>query len=340
MEGSLSTGWWHRFKTRHPELTCRKGESLSRARMGATNRRTLDKYYDKLEETLTKNGIFNSPGQIFNTDECGFPLDHKTGKIVTRLGQKHTYHVMSGDKSQITVMTCVCASGYALPPMVIFDRRGLNPTWTEGEVPGSRYGLNQTGWIDSSLFQGWYEEVFLKFVPAMRPVLLLLDGHSSHYNPEVIKKAAEDNIIIFCLPPNTTNLVQPLDRVCFSSLKRCWHEECASYAQSHPGKVITRAQFCQVFSLAWTRSVNIKNILASFKVTGIQPFSRFEVPLQDGVEKEEYISTTVAFLPFFSPSSKERSRPEIQVDSCTSPQNCPVFPTVVIPQLVKSATKE
>ena len=39
---------------------------------------------------------------------------------------------------------------YALPPMVI----GLNPQWTEEEVPATRYGFNETGWIDSNLFDG------------------------------------------------------------------------------------------------------------------------------------------------------------------------------------------
>ena len=168
-------------------ITSRKGESLSQVRMAASSQKVLDKYYDKLEETLKMNNILRKPGQIFNCDETGFPLDHKTGKVVTRRGQKHTYTITSGNKTQITVMACVSAAGYALPHMVIFDRKGLNPDWTEGEVPGTRYGLNESGWIDSNLFDGWYQEVFLTFIPAVRPVILLLDGHSSHYNPAVIK---------------------------------------------------------------------------------------------------------------------------------------------------------
>ena len=212
----LSTGWWTRFQKRHLGITSRKGESLSQVRMAASSQKVLDKYYDKLEETLKMNNILRKPGHIFNCDETGFPLDHKTGKVVTRRGQKHTYTITSGNKTQITVMACVSAAGYALLPMIIFDRKGLNPDWTEGEVPGARYSLNESGWIDSNLFDGWYQEVFLKFIPAVRPFVLLLDGHSSHYNQTVIKRAAEDNLVIFCLPPATTHLTQPLDRVCFS----------------------------------------------------------------------------------------------------------------------------
>ena len=105
----------------------------------------------------------------------------------------------------------------------------------------------------------------------------LLDGHSSHYNPAVIKQIK--NIVILCLPPNTTHIMQPLDRVCFGAVKQFWNEEFHSYMQQHPGKVIRRGQFCQVFRLAWMRRMIMKNIFASFKTTGIQPFNKLAIAL-------------------------------------------------------------
>ena len=44
-----------------------------------------------------------------------------------------------------------------------------------------------------------------------RPILLLLDGHSSHFDPETIRCAKDHDVIIFCLPPHTTHEAQPLD---------------------------------------------------------------------------------------------------------------------------------
>ena len=300
----LSTGWWSRFKKRHPELTARRAESLSKARMAASSRKMLDTYYDKLQETLTENELMHKPGHIFNCDESGFPLDHKTGRVVTRRGQRHTYTITSGNKTNITVMACVSAAGYALPPMIIFDRKGLNPEWTDGEVPGSRYGLSETGWIDSSLFEGWFNQVFLKCIPPDRPVLLLLDGHSSHYNPAVVKCAARENIIVFCLPPNTTHLIQPLDRTCFSSLKHSWNDECRKFVSENPGKVVNRGNFCKVFGSAWGKAMNINNITVSFKMTGIVPFDRhaLKLPGEDNPEIEaDYVdSTSIAFIPFLA----------------------------------------
>ena len=50
-----------------------------------------------------------------------------------------------------------------------------------------------------------------------------LDGHSSHFNPEAIAVAAKEKIAIFCRPPHTTHIAQPLDvSFFFGPLKQHW----------------------------------------------------------------------------------------------------------------------
>ena len=78
-------------------------------------------------------------------DETGMPLDPSPPVVVARCGQKHPSAVGSGDMSQIMVLSCCSAAGYALPPFVIFHRRKLNPELTIGEVPGTVYGLSKRG---------------------------------------------------------------------------------------------------------------------------------------------------------------------------------------------------
>ena len=81
----------------------------------------------------------------------------------------------------MTVIVCVSATGHALPPFVIFDAKSLNIECTKGEVAGTRYGLSSTGWVDADLFKGWLVEHFWKFTAGGRPLFLILDGHSTHY---------------------------------------------------------------------------------------------------------------------------------------------------------------
>ena len=79
------------------------------------------------------------------------------------------------------------------------------------EVAGSRYAASESGWIDQELFHYWLVEHFIDTAISARPLLLLLDGHSSHFMPQTIKYVKEHGIVMFCLPPHTTHECQPLD---------------------------------------------------------------------------------------------------------------------------------
>ena len=109
------------------------------------------------------------------------PLDLPFLKIITSRGVKHSQIISSGHKNQATVVGCCSAGGITLPPMVVFDRKSLRPEYTNGEVPGTIYGLSKSSWKDSELFYLWFRNHFLVYAPPTRPLLLLLDGHSSHY---------------------------------------------------------------------------------------------------------------------------------------------------------------
>ena len=67
------------------------------------------------------------------------------------------------------------------------------------------HGLSDNGWIDSELFDLWFLHHFLMYTPPACPLLLLLDGNSSHYNPTTIRTAASEGVIIFCFSPHTTH---------------------------------------------------------------------------------------------------------------------------------------
>lgn len=102
--------------------------------------------------------------------------------------------------------------------MVIFQGKRLNPEWTKGEVPNTLYGMSDKGWTYMELFSYWMKDLFLPNIPPARPVLLLLDGHSSHYEPDTICLAAE-GVVILCLPPHTTHVSQLLDVSFFQAIK-------------------------------------------------------------------------------------------------------------------------
>ena len=103
--------------------------------------------------------------------------------------------------------------------------------------------MSDSGWIDQELFFKWFSSHFLQHAVPGRPLLLLLDGHSSHYTLELVQAAAEKDVIIFCLPPHTTADSQPLDTSVFGPLKIYWSQTCREYMFANPGRVVMKFQF-------------------------------------------------------------------------------------------------
>ena len=143
----------------------------------------------------------------------------------------------------------------------------------------------------------------------MRLVLLIMDGHSSHYCPDTIRIAAKEQIIVFTLPPNTTHLTQPLDKGVFGPLKACWHEVCHGILVKNPGKIITRYDFSALFSEAWFKAMRPENAIAGFKVTGICPFDRNAIKIPGSVEEGKALTakSDLAFIPLYTPSKRRHA---------------------------------
>jgi len=79
------------------------------------------------------------------------------------------------------------------------------------ELPGTTYGYSDKGWVTTELFELWLSDHFLKHVVSVCPLLLLLNGHSTHNQPEVVRLARGKNVEMPCLSPHTTHKAQSLD---------------------------------------------------------------------------------------------------------------------------------
>ena len=295
IKANVTTSWWKSFVSRHPELSLRVSECVSRARAIGTNKVALERYFDLLCQTLSKEGLQEWPCQIFNLDETGIPLDPPPPKVVAKKGQKHPTSLTNGKKSQVTVPACVSAGGYCMPPLVIFKSQTLQDGMDVREVPGTMYGLSESGWINKEIFSDWFTFHFLRYAPPARPLLILMDGHSSHFTPDFIHRAANEEIIVMCLPPNSTHCTQPLDKGAFSPLKQARREECHAFLLKNPGKVVSKFSFSAIFSKAWLKAMTPLNIISGFHNTGIYPLDKTKLlPVED--KSSPLLSQHILFL--------------------------------------------
>ena len=138
-------------------------------------------------------------------------------------GLKRVKRKMQHSKSSVSLMFCGNALGEYLPPMVVYRAQNIYTEWTCGGPTGCIYECTKSGWFDSRCFERWFREIFLPHANAKDGKKVLLgDNLASHFTPEVIQAAVDNNIEFVCLIPNSTHILQPLDVAVFRSVKVEW----------------------------------------------------------------------------------------------------------------------
>jgi len=202
---------------------------------------------------------------IFNCDETGISIVHKPGKMLAELGRRNVYAVTSAERGKThTILSCVLASGYVLPPMMIYPRKKCVPDkMKEGAVPGTLFRSSESGWINGELYIDWFK-FFLQQIPACRPVLLIQDGHTSHISIELIELAKANDVHLLYLALHTTHILQPLDVRVFKSFKSHFSKAC--------NKIILQSilsggdtRYVGIFGGRSLSSFTAVNIMAGFK---------------------------------------------------------------------------
>jgi len=99
------------------------------------------------------------------------------------------------------------ASGSFMPPLFVFPRQRHNTEFMRNAPPGSFSEFHKSGWMQKEIFERRLEK-FIIFTNASkdRPVLLILDGHSTHTKSvELIIMARDNGVILLCFPPRCTH---------------------------------------------------------------------------------------------------------------------------------------
>lgn len=192
--------------------------------------RQSNAWFDQLDKVFASAGIKpDDPSiacRLWNCDETAFCTSPTAAKILARRGSR-TVHELGGDSGRLYITVhCACsASGQRLPPFILYKGKNMYQRWMAGGPAGTLYGVSDSGWMDAPNYLSWFTKLLLPAVSHLTetgPVVLVQDGHHSHISLDLIRRARENNVILLCLPPNTTHLLQPLDVGAFSPVKKAW----------------------------------------------------------------------------------------------------------------------
>ncbi|PWW71861.1 DDE-domain-containing protein, partial [Tuber magnatum] len=134
----------------------------------------------------------------------------------------------STNQELVSVYETISGDGYVLPLMIIVSGAiPQKPWYTSTSIPDIYLiGLSETGYSNNMLSIKWIEhfESFLSLRQQGQYQLLLLDGFDSHCIKEFLGYCNLYKIVVFCLLPHISHLVQPLDVVVFQPYKYYYTE--------------------------------------------------------------------------------------------------------------------
>ena len=249
---------------------------IHRGRAAAATEEQFDEHFSVLKKLIDDHEF--KPECIFNMNETGWSKEQQKQKVTCRRGKKckrpNKKKAFTGE--HITSVHTISADGVQLNTMIIYKES--EPKFAEGELPDGfiiRHAVK--GFINTELFIDWLKTILIFHISSRRlsicgPYLLTMDNASPHISLEAVLLCIQYGIHIFCLLPNASGWLQPLDQI-FDPLKEQAFSISQSLSLSIAGYITNKKKFPYILALsqkaAFTRSV----VASSFVNTGIHPFN-------------------------------------------------------------------
>jgi hypothetical protein len=268
--------WAERFVARSPELKMAFNRAKDRQRILQEDPALISAWFELVEETKAKYGVHDD--DVHNFDETGFQMGViGSMKVVTGSERRaRPALIQPGDREWVTVIQGVCAAGYAIPPFIIYKGRVHISAWyEEASIPRNwKLSVSENGWTNNALGLEWLKHFDAHTKTRQVGVyrLLILDGHESHLNQDFKDYCLERKILTLCMPPHSSHILQPLDVVCFSPLKRKYSQRVRDLARRRVFH-INKEGFLPAFKDAFFDVFTKENCQKAFEAAGLVPIN-------------------------------------------------------------------
>lgn len=273
-------GWYKGLLRRNPILTERHPEGVTNA-SSCVSKNDIKNWFKEVYNYLAEHNylhILEDPTRIFNSDETYFMVCPKMKNVIAPRGARNVYEIDRGNsKLNLTVLFTFSASGVTTPPTVVFPYKRL-PASVGRSVPNDwGIGVTPSGWMNVELFYEYLKNIFYPYLKKEKiefPVILFVDGHSSHVTLEVSKLCSELEIILICLYPNSTRMLQPADVSAFKPLKSMWKKSVLEWRQQNPTLSLSLDRMAPILKNAVDKfSPNGNTVRNGFKACGLYPWN-------------------------------------------------------------------
>lgn len=224
--------------------------------------------------------ILNDSRRIFNfIPTAMFMSPDRKGVFTHRNGVVKNFATLEAScygRECLTVFLGGNANGNVAPPLVVFDDVKLSPEMVDLMPHDVKYAMQPGGWFTAQTFLKYLVEDFVPWlndqVNIQRPVLLLVNGNFVMLSMSLTSFCRENDIILFALHPNTSQICHPMHDFIETFTKEYLHVR-----QNWPTNAeFTKLNFIPLFKTAFEKTINANVLPASFRKCGQFGFQSIE----------------------------------------------------------------
>jgi DDE superfamily endonuclease len=161
-----------------------------------------------------------------------------------------------------------------LKPLVILKGKVITTDFVADLLDNYILSISDSGWTNNDRGLYWLENIFELETRNTKGDfrLLIMDGHDSHINVEMVNFCADHRIRLLCLPPHSTHILQPLDVGCFQPMKQ-YHSQAINSAIQYLDFEFSKLEFLHALDDIRKKTFNVKTIQSAFKKCRLVPFN-------------------------------------------------------------------
>jgi hypothetical protein len=277
---SASPGWVSRFKIRKGLVSRRQTSSRSLP-AGADD--ICRNFIQTVHNLIEKHGIL--PKNIINMDQVPRYFETEPKTTIISKGSREVLMKKGGTShKRFTATFAITGDGKFLKPHILFSNLKNKPTVHVDAL----VDVNKTGMWNPEILLQYVRNTLLSRVETSflrQPVLFIIDSYDCHVKLADSKELEKYNVYVAIVPPNLTNILQPLD----VAVNRSFQAYYQTLYDSYIGKAIddptlqTKAGNPKVpgylmvsnWVIEWIATKNSEQIINAFKVCGLLPKEKF-----------------------------------------------------------------
>ena len=270
--------WWRLFKARNTEVvSCTPSLLESQRADSRLDEQEWREFFDEASKALAE--VDYDGRYIVNMDETSFHQNFITraaaGKVYSIRGRRSVPRRQGYQRTAVTVIAAVVASGEALPPTLLFDTKTVK--WSHLRYCDREVFLKGTGtgWSSSEIVVEWVEQVL---VPGMNllcnryhKIVLFLDTSRTHLRVRGLTVCKKAGVSVVVFPSHAADIIQPLDRALFRGVKCRYRQLYDNFIKSNLGRSLGVARFVSFVEQAWYQTCTGEKVCTAFCITGLVP---------------------------------------------------------------------